>query len=765
MLSCIADDPSCVEHFSVLVSHIVNNELPASAKAMLTSSSLVALGKKGGGVRPIAIGELFYRISAQYTMCLVSSSIKAAVGPNQYGVQTPNGAAQIIQSIQHLLQEDGIACLSIDMANAFNSLERSAIFRALYSEEALQPLWRITQFGYTDPSFLLLRERSPTSENSITVFESRNGVRQGDPLSALLFSLAVRDVFHEAGSLCEKGDFDYVDDANFVGTPDSLATVLQSIKPKLAEIGLRVNDSKCILTCFSDLTPEQLKYWSDSNIPVNTKSTCMLGAAVGREDQDLIDCLTSETNEWSSRRAALYRRLPLLSVQNRMYVLRHMHASSINHQLACLPPQITATHAKSHDQMMIQAATQALALDAPVSLKLTSQLMLPLSKGGFGLLSASATAAPAYLSSVFNTLTHATPFTNYSDGSIPLPSGTQIYSFIQKAIDGTRLLSHNTVQTLLATSAPFHNQSDNDILPCVASEFVSFYSSKRIASIQASLTLRTSNLIYHALVTEVLNREASPSRNCELGRLQSILADESHRWLTVTPHDRSLRLTDEEYRICAKFRLGARITGIQDLSVCPCCKKRDAFTIDPWHYLSCASLISTEGTARHNNISLQLKHSALNGGCYARYEPRDLSQDDNKRPDVELFTLPVSTLIDVVVSNPIAPSHAQSAIHHPLAVADQAAKKKCKKYQEMAAFQNAKFSPFACETLGGISRSAKQVVGLISDITVTNCSWLPKRTVMNDLLDVVAIHIQRGNASMVRAGELQRRIASRQLSQ
>jgi hypothetical protein len=551
----------------------------------------------------------------------------------------------------------------------------------------------------------------------------------------------------------------------WVSRVEELIALIQSIKPKLANIGLRVNDSKCVLTCFSDLRSDQLQAWQNTNIPINSNSTCMLGAAVARDAQCLSDCLQSENNEWSSRRAALYRRLPLLSVQNRMYVLRHMHSSSINHQLACLPPQATATHAKVHDQLMIDAAVEALCLDSPVSPIIVHQLMLPLSKGGFGLLSATVAAAPAYLSAVFNSITHATPFSDWSDGSVPLPADTQLHSFIQHAIDDTRSTSHKPVQSIVLTSAPFNNQSDTDILPTAASDFVPFYRSKRLASIQASLTLRTSNLIYNALVNEVLNRSASLSKDSELGRLQSILADESHRWLTVTPHDRSLRLTNVEYQTCAKYRLGAHITGIHDLNECPCCRKHQAFMTDPWHYLSCPSLISTEGTARHNHISLQLKHTALNGGCYARYEPRDLSQDDRKRPDVELFTLPVNTLIDVVVSNSIAPSHVQSAKSKPLAVADQAAKKKHKKYQALAEYQNADFRPFACEALGGMSRSAKQVIGLIADITSNNCSWLSRRTVINDLSDAIAIHIQRGNAAMVRTGELQRRIASHHLSQ
>jgi hypothetical protein len=57
----------------------------------------------------------------------------------------------------------------------------------------------------------------------------------------------------------------------------------------------------------------------------------------------------------------------------------------------------------------------------------------------------------------------------------------------------------------------------------------------------------------------------SLSKDVELARLQSVQADGSHRWLTVTSRKRSLRLTDQEYRTCVKYRLGVHIAGIQDL--------------------------------------------------------------------------------------------------------------------------------------------------------------------------------------------------------
>lgn len=84
-----------------------------------------------------------------------------------------------------------------------------------------------------------------------------------------------------------------------------------------------------------------------------------------------------------------------------------------------------------YDQLMIDAAIVAICLDSPVSPRIVHQLTLPLSKGGFGLLSAAAAAAPAYLSAVFSSISHSKPFTDWSDVSVPLPNNTQLHSFLQ----------------------------------------------------------------------------------------------------------------------------------------------------------------------------------------------------------------------------------------------------------------------------------------------------------------------------------------------
>ena len=59
-------------------------------------------------------------------------------------------------------------------------------WRAVYSRPELKGCWRTVAFGYGQPSRLLMQcgETVPDSEAFI---ESQMGVRQGDPLAAMLF--------------------------------------------------------------------------------------------------------------------------------------------------------------------------------------------------------------------------------------------------------------------------------------------------------------------------------------------------------------------------------------------------------------------------------------------------------------------------------------------------------------------------------------------------------------------------------------------------
>jgi hypothetical protein len=64
-----------------------------------------------------------------------------------------------------------------------------------------------------------------------------------------------------------------------------------------------------------------------------------------------------------------------------------------------------------------------------------------------------------------------------------------------------------------------------------------------------------------------------------------------------------------------------------------------------------------------------------------------------------------------------------------------------------------RFSPFACETYGGLHQTAEDVIDRVAELATENIALFPSSQLRRSLLDSVSINIQRGNALiMTKAG-------------
>ena len=138
---------------------------------------LMALNKKSGGIRPIAVGVTLRRLASKCANTHGAARMAPLFGPRQLGVGIRKGCEAAIQSARRYLQSlapDHIM-VKLDFANAFNSLHRSDMLLSI--RDRLPELYAFCLSSYAQPSFLFFGSH---------VILSQEGPQQGDLLKPLL---------------------------------------------------------------------------------------------------------------------------------------------------------------------------------------------------------------------------------------------------------------------------------------------------------------------------------------------------------------------------------------------------------------------------------------------------------------------------------------------------------------------------------------------------------------------------------------------------
>ncbi|XP_029656802.1 uncharacterized protein LOC115230817 [Octopus sinensis] len=207
-------------------------DIPPFARNLLFSANLLPFSKKDGGVRPIAVGNVFRRLASKIACWSVSPDLSKNFVPTQVGVGVPSGCEAAVHAARRYLSTatPNRVLVKLDISNAFNSVRRDSLLDACLSR--CPSIYRYVDLSYGSPSSLICGSSAISSEN---------GVQQGDPLGPLLFSLAI----DSAVKACQS-EFNvwYLDDATIGGPACSILEDLNNIIPALISLGLSINPSK-----------------------------------------------------------------------------------------------------------------------------------------------------------------------------------------------------------------------------------------------------------------------------------------------------------------------------------------------------------------------------------------------------------------------------------------------------------------------------------------------------------------------------------------
>jgi hypothetical protein len=168
-----------------LLNLLLEGKTPLPVRRALFGAKLLAITKKNGGVRPIAVGYVWRRLAAKVACSYVKEASAALLAPRQLGFGVPGGAEAAVHAARRYLDhiKQGQVLVKIDFRNAFNTLRRDSILEAVAKH--FPELLPFALSTIDTPSDLLFGD---------FVLQSEEGAQQGDPLGPLYFCLTFKDV-------------------------------------------------------------------------------------------------------------------------------------------------------------------------------------------------------------------------------------------------------------------------------------------------------------------------------------------------------------------------------------------------------------------------------------------------------------------------------------------------------------------------------------------------------------------------------------------
>lgn len=263
-----------------LTRSISNDIVPWKRIRAMMANRLIALDKCPG-VRPIGIGECLRRILCKSMILATGIDVEELCGSDQLCAGIKHGIEGSVHAMKELFDEhseEGWGVLLVDAANAFNSVNRKC---ALYNARILWP--RCSRFifnTYRGYSPLIIR-------GTHEILYSKEGVTQGDPLSMLLYAIAIIPLIRSLKIASKIVQNWYADDASATGCLEDLKEWFQSLMNAGPLYGYHPEPHKSILIVsenFHDKAKTQFEELGISIVTGNRFLGGYIGDKAGKEE-------------------------------------------------------------------------------------------------------------------------------------------------------------------------------------------------------------------------------------------------------------------------------------------------------------------------------------------------------------------------------------------------------------------------------------------------------------------------------------------------
>jgi hypothetical protein len=694
----------------------------------ISTSSLHALVKGHVGdkkVRPVAVGISLQRLISK--ICLISlpaTVVTSLKDLGQMGVNVRGGTEAIIHSVRELLthriklpQEiknyDPIALMKLDFTNAFNLISRQVILEELQSQIPSFVPWFNALYG--KPSVLISR-----GDRSLL---SAVGVKQGDPLGPLLFSLGLSPLLRSIKSRFSSMEFKgfYLDDGTFVGPVDSLLHIISLIQESGPTNGLLLNLSKSevgTLQFNGDLDVD-LSCFPSEMVRCSSEGVLLLGSAVGTSA-----FVSAHAHNYVQKIAPSVTALLLLEdPQMEYHLIKNCGGiSRLNHVMRTSPSEDIHSALVVYDTFILQMF-EAMLKDSSGTFsfgdegeKVIARLLItmPIKDGGFGFFKASQISSAAYLGSLVltNTLVIGLlptvfpldPITNFDD---PFGLGDPASIYPETSVVNTAPSSTTTI--LVSAIPPLIAKINLLISPLAPVTFSSLVSSGEcfIQSFLSDLIVDFANDGFFASHQRHLSE-----RTQKLILVHRTLG--SGDFLTIPPTNGNFFVMKPQvFRCAVKRRLGLPIFSIDGLSCAACVgpSVNRLLNIYGDHASCCVSMFQQRSKA----VLKELLSCTKDAGYHAVVEAPGLLYPSLDRPgDMLIYNFSGSKPLAVDVSVVSSMRGFSDTTFEPLTNVNLAAAEKITTYASRCAVAGIGFASFICGTNGGFDKGAMGLMDFLN---------------------------------------------------
>ena len=680
------------------IKSILMAEMPRESADFLRTGILIGLNKDSSpdpDLRPIVLPDTWLKIAerlAVRTIPGLAEQNERFTRDGQYaapGIKGGPEAAPIITRLIHdrmayeADQQDGdrqdisgiTVTVSVDIANAFNSISRSAVAAAV--REWFPHLLPYTAWMYSTPSVVHYIAPTDTAAPLIHAISVETGVLQGSAASQLIFDAA----FHQV--LCAVNRIQGVtvtaihDDLNITGNVTGCAEALAVAVTECSKIDLKLRPEKSKLS----VRPQDRHHhiaithafsergfplrWPDQEAPAPeadaaaapavqgpiqvTEGITIAGTPVG--SQAYVVNQLDIVKERVSKLSDIIKQLAHSDAQSAMLLTRYCLNSMGNHLLRTLPPRMTTDFALEIDKIVYNTSCHIInsdpALLPPFTAQFTPtadtpgcgfqfQLDRRTSSGGFGIGRASKIRSIAHAGSwylVANMVNKVQDLANFAD-SVHLP------------IDQQPTWATDILQTLDTAAAE---------------------SGTQLATLP-ELVLRQKGGVQSKLTDAMADRSTQfdqDDKALEFGpryrqRIQSQAGSGAMSWLSTLPYRAKTRMSTAELRAACQFALGVPLEALNGVTHCFALHRIDMYG---HHFTTSACGSRPRGRARtgnwrshrHNMIRDEIGHIANQCGISVEFERQSLpGLAPTTRCDLVLLQFPTRnqhTVIDVVIKS------------------------------------------------------------------------------------------------------------------